>query len=60
VTVPLRDPGVPVHACVRTQDHRAQQLRQLDAELVAEDLREIANVESWGEAARWTADRPSR
>jgi len=32
---------------------------QLGAEVVAEDLREIADVESWGEAARWTADRSS-
>jgi len=55
----LRDPGVPVRACVRMQDHRAQQLRQLGAEVVAEDLRDIADVESWGEAARQTTERPS-
>jgi hypothetical protein len=30
----------------------AQQLRKLGAEVVTEDLREIADVESWGEAAR--------
>jgi len=41
------------------QDHRAQQLRQLGAEVVAEDLRDIADVESWGEAARQTTERPS-
>jgi len=52
VTVLLLDRGVPVRAFVRTQDHRAHQLRQLGAGVVAEDLREIADVESWGEAAR--------
>ncbi len=48
----LLDRGVPVRAFARTQDHRAQQLRQPSAEVVAGDLREIADVESWGEAAR--------
>jgi uncharacterized protein YbjT (DUF2867 family) len=48
----LLDRGVPVRAFARTQDHRAEQLRQLGAEVVAEDLHEIADVESWGEAAR--------
>jgi uncharacterized protein YbjT (DUF2867 family) len=48
----LLDRGVPVRALARTQDHRAQQLRQLGVEVAAEDLREIADVESWGEAAR--------
>ncbi len=56
----LLDRGVPVRALARTQKHRANQLRQLGAELIAEDLREIADVESCGEATRQTADRPSR
>jgi hypothetical protein len=56
----LLDRGVPVRAMARTQDHRAQQLRQLGAEVIAEDLRKIADVESCGEAAPQTADRPSR
>jgi uncharacterized protein YbjT (DUF2867 family) len=42
----LLDRGVPVRAFARTQDHRAEQLRQPGAEVVAEDLREIADVES--------------
>ena len=48
----LLDRGVPVRAFARTQDHRAEQLRQPGAEVAAGDLREIADVESWGEAAR--------
>jgi uncharacterized protein YbjT (DUF2867 family) len=44
----LLDRGVPVRAFARTQDHRAEQLRQLGAEVVAEDLHEIADVESFG------------
>ena len=56
----LLDRGVPVRAFARTQEHRAKQLRQLGAEVATRDLREIADVESWGEAARQTADRPSR
>jgi len=39
------DRGVPVRAFVRTQDHRVEQLRQLGAEVVAGDAREIADVE---------------
>jgi hypothetical protein len=35
----------PVRAFVRTQDHRAEQLRQLGAEVVAGDPCEIADVE---------------
>jgi hypothetical protein len=48
----LPDRGVPARACARTQDHRAEQLRQPGAEAVTEDLREIADVESRGGAAR--------
>ncbi len=48
----LLDRGVPARTFVRTQDHRAEQLRQPGAEVVAGDLREIPDVESWGEAAR--------
>ena len=56
----LPDRGVPARAFARTQDHRAEQLRQPGADVAARDLREIADVEPWGEAARQTADRPSR
>src|SRR6266496_1553483 len=44
----LLDPGVPVRALAPTQDHRAEQPRQPGAEVAARDLREIADVESWG------------
>jgi hypothetical protein len=50
----LPDRGIAVRAFARTQDHRAEQPRQPGAEAVAEDLREIADVESW---ARPPADR---
>ena len=39
------DRGAPVRAFVRTQDHRAEQLLQLGAEVVAGDPCEIADVE---------------
>jgi 3-hydroxyisobutyrate dehydrogenase-like beta-hydroxyacid dehydrogenase len=48
----LLDRGVPVRAFAETQDPRAEQLRQLGAKVVAKDLRQIADVESRGEAAR--------
>src|SRR5260370_40484037 len=41
----LLDRGVPVRAFARTQDHRAEQLRQPGAEVAAGDPREIAGVE---------------
>jgi hypothetical protein len=44
----LPDPGVPVRALAPTQDHRAEQPRQPGAKVAAGDLREIADVESWG------------
>ena len=44
----LLDPGVPVRAFAPTQDHRAEQPRQPGAEVAGADLREIADVESWG------------
>ena len=37
--------GVPVRAFVRTEDQRAERLRELGAEVVAGDLRDIAAVE---------------
>jgi hypothetical protein len=55
----LLDRGVPARAFAPTQDHRAEQLRQPGAEVAAGDPREIPHAESWGEAARQTADRPS-
>jgi hypothetical protein len=42
----LPDRGISVRAFARTQDHRAEQLRQPGAEVAAEDLRETADVES--------------
>ena len=44
----LLDRGVPVRALAPTQDHYAEQPRQPGAEVAARDLREIADVESWG------------
>src|SRR5262245_13110082 len=44
VTELLLDSGVPVRAFVRTVDERAERLRGLGADVVAGDLREIADV----------------
>lgn len=41
----LLDRGVPVRAFVRSADERAEQLRGMGAEVVAGDLRDIAQVE---------------
>jgi hypothetical protein len=41
----LLDRGVPVRAFARTQDHRAEHLRQPGAKVAAGDPREIADVE---------------